>query len=359
MRKFVLIPVALILVGCATSRNHRIPLDQNKVARIHAQARPAAELKITVTVDTQDQPSFGNIHNVPLGMSGDIRLLTPPGSPTPEATTRAKLGAMTLKAVIDSAMPSTVIDYYGAQLAALPPLTYTLTEEADATAHLAYQEHPGPAGPLYEYTCLARSVALGDITLYNVPVGILDDERGFNSLWWLDGDSADLVIGNDVLQAFDYVTFDFPNGTVRPASGRYHPTPAKLLAAVPIVGTASIPLVEAYIDDLGPCLLALSTGADCGLWLPGSLASDLALPDAQPSSMHKSTSRKPAPMALPAGLRRVNISGFELPDVPTTVGLEIAGDDEVAPYGILGRNILGQYVTTIDFKAGKVYLERP
>jgi hypothetical protein len=351
----ILVVTTAMLAGCKTPPRQRIPLSPEKIDQISDRARPPEDLSITLEWAKDGQASLGNIRNVPLGVRGSIPLATASGVLAETAVAEVAFGSATVLAALDTGSPYTLTTFDTAQALKLTPLNYVPeVEDEPADAELLKQVSPSPFGPQHRFVSVARLLAMGDMKIYNTPVGILDDERGFAPLWWLNGQRVDAVIGHDVLGSFDSLSVNLEKRLIRVSSGRYHPRPDRLVAALPLVARTPAPIVEAHIDDQGPCRLALVTGGHFGLWLPPKLAAQLGVRE---STVTAPPRRRAPDTPVPAGDHRVNISAFELPAVPTLVGPASASGDDMT-YGLLGTRVLRDYAVTIDYKAGKVYFEK-
>lgn len=351
---------AVLLAGCASPSQERIPLSPGKLAEVTARSRSAEELDVTVNTDTKGGVQLGNTHNLPLGIAGLVRLDMQTDGEAVVPLVKVAINEHPALAVVNSGSTDSLIEYDQALQAQLTPLTYTrLDADGNPVAELLHHHAGSPGGLLYQFTSIARSLTLGDVKMYNVPFGVLNDERGFKSLWWLDGHSGKVVIGHDLLSSFDHATINYEHGTLRVGSGKYRPEAHRLVAAVPMVSRAGVPAVEATVNGQGPILIALHTAADFGLWIPYGLAHDLRLKDPAAGELHALPASTPWRDALQTLQPQVvNISGFEVPDVPAVVGLLDLGKEE-PPYAVMGSRVLKNYSTTFDYKAGKVYFEQP
>jgi hypothetical protein len=357
---FCAVVLAAACCSCATPSRDRIPLAGPQRAYISDRARPAERLKIGLEVSSEGELAFENVRTIPLGLAGDFSLHAPDPKIPGLANATANLAGHTLSALIDTGSPYSLVGFDTAQRLGLVPLQYQVPGPGHETRH-ALLEHtsPSPSGPVHKFVGLASNVGLGDIRIYNVPLGIIDEARGLDSLWWLDRGLAETLLGYDLFSAFDYVTFDFTTRRVSVGAGRYHPEPSRLAAAVPLVKHTRVPMVEAHVEGKGPYRFALSTGGAFGLWLPLHMAEEMDIAEAVNYVPPLHPPRRVLPPAtISAAARSLNVSGFGIPSVPTTISVLDAGDESTS-YGLLGNLVLRDYVTTIDSKAGKVYFERP
>lgn len=364
--RITLYPIAAVVMaiccGCATPNRDRIPLGGPERAYITDKAQSPERLKIGLEVSDEGELTFDNVRNIPLGMTGHFSLHTPDLKNPTLAATGVKLSTASLPALLDTASPYSLVGFETAQLAGLVPLRYQRTGE-DETEESILLEHasPSPSGPIHKFISYARNITLGDIRIYNIPLGIMDEARGLDALWWLDTGAAKVLVGYDVLSTFDFVTLNFSSRRVTVGSGRYHPEPSRLAAAVPLVKRTRVPMVEAHVEGKGPYRFALSTAGAFGLWLPRHMAEEMEIAEILSYVSPKKQPRgKLPPATISAAARSVNVSGFELSSVPTTISiLDTEDEDEGATYGLIGNQLLRDYITTIDRKAGKVYFERP
>ena len=112
--------------------------------------------------------------------------------------------------------------------------------------------------------------------------------------------------------------------------------------------------MQATIGDQGPVSLIICTGGDFGLLIPRKLSAEWEWPLPPPPSPEARTT---SPVAE-TGRQTLDISGFKAGEIPVFV----ATDDGWAgaiDTPLLGMEVLGRYVVTLDYTAYKVYFEQP
>jgi hypothetical protein len=272
---------------------------------------------------------------------------------------RATVNGRAVLARVETGSARSLLDFQGATQMRVAPVS-TSRDVETGQARLTAMPSPSPAGPLEDFAAVARSMKLGDLVIYQMEFGILNDAEGFGRHWWLGSPKPDAVIGNDVLSSFTRVTLDFPRANLALHSGgRYRPDPERLIAALPLEREQGLPALKALVDTKGPVLVVVATGADVGLWIPRGMAGSLGLPgQGDLPEPRPPAGRSGAADSAPVAPTLLNISGFELADVPTEVGTIDRGERE-PPFAFLGNRILRDYVLSIDYGAGKIYFELP
>jgi hypothetical protein len=193
--------------------------------------------------------------------------------------------------------------------------------------------------PVNSYLGIARVFNVAGSKIFRVPVCIMNRrkppyaEQGISA--------ADLlVLGDDFLRSFSYVSFDRNANIIQmSAAGSYRPMFNALVATLPLSRKLSRPHVSAKIDEKLWVRALLASEWDGGLWLSRTDAESLWPGDAG------------------AGTKKVRVGIGErvLENVPVTVGESGAfGNSKSA---VLGALIFEAYRVTIDYSVFKVYLE--
>jgi len=347
-------------LGCVTPAGKRVPLGAGKREHLAKIARPARESGLELSSGEAGEFAFTNARQVPLGARAVLPINRPAGTQPYVPIAEFGINEKPFIGLIATASAATLVEYAIVGDAHLVPLAFPSAATAPAAgAHPPTRQALGASGEVHYLSALAQSVRLGDLRLYKVPVGIIDDERGFDALWWLPPAHYEMIVGSDLLQAFDHVGFRFQDGLLEVASGRYKPDTERLVAAVPLVQKFGVISVQAYIDGTGPYFLTLATAVDDHLWLPRRIASELAA--TADLARQTAPGGEAAVATMPSPTQRVhtlNIGGFEVENIPSTIATGNAPGDQ-PPFPLLGMRFLRDYNVTLDFTAKKIYLELP
>jgi len=188
------------------------------------------------------------------------------------------------------------------------------------------------------YMGWVRELELGNLTVQGLPVLVLGNQPVLKLLglpvWSLDG-----LLGMEVLQRLAF-TLDYERGVVI----LYRESPSIQAPSAPLRllhdrGPGKIeharPIVDCFLEDAGPFPCWLDTGTSAPVLVPLKTWEAQGLED-----------RHPARLALKLG----EIELSKVPAVRANV-----------PYIVIGSNIFqaqGFKRLTLDFLAGKLYLER-
>ncbi len=345
------ISMAFILFGCVSGRSHPMPLTPNRQAKLFAEARFIEDLGIGLTDE-----DIKDARGAPAGTTARIAFVRRPGRRAVLPLINTRINESLVLALIDSGTSHTMLDYRTALRTEVRPLADSdRTPQGDRGPGRLYAEDVlTPAGRMERFTTLVRTMSLGELRLYNIALGIINDNRGLEVVEGLDRDNVGLVLGHDFLSRFTRVTFDFPHGgVVIEAGGYYRPDLSHLLAAIQLDPSVPLPAVQAMLGDKGPFPVVLNTGGDFGLIFSGALADELDVRSlADPGKRRRKNGRIES-----LGEQTVNLSGFEIPNVATKIRTQSTYEE--APYAFLGNQALRDYVVTIDYSAKKMYIEAP
>jgi len=352
---------ALILLtqGCATPspRIRRAPLLETQRLTLLQESVTPSSLGITAEVDRKGNLRLENVHNLTLGAQASIPLLVRDHRHLRFPLVRMSLNGRTVYALVDTGSSASLMSFQGARRAGLTPVRWE-PEEGKPVADdpLIARLAQTPGGQTRHYLGIARVAEIGQLTVYNVPIGILDDQHGLEGLWWMDGFQVELVLGNDFLKCFEHVILDLGHERMQLGSGAYVPNPERLAAAMPMVGKYGVPAVEALLGEKGPFPLVLDTGADFGLWIPYRLAAEIKVAPGEDASIETARNLVGQSVSYNLGSRNLNLAGFDLENVPARAAALDMGDRE-PEFALLGNRMLREFVVIFDHGSRKVYFE--
>ncbi len=330
--------LATLLLGCATPPPATGPLEASMIQELDARARTPQQLGVQLTRRRQGPLRLVNAHAMSFGATTEVALLRADGP----VTLPVHIGERRITAVIASGLSASVTDPHTARALGIVPIGHPL-------------KRFGLTGPRAEHTAymaLSRTLRLGPLHIYNVPIGILNEQAGLPALWWLNPDEADLVLGHDFLRAFALVTFDFPARRLLAAHAEtYQPRLDRLVSAVSMKRGFAEPVIDVMIDQEGPFPALIDTSLPLGLWMPRHMADMLSQPAPTP------TTEGPRPY-LAAGTVHLAVSGFNVTNLPFVVTAPAETGHDL-PYAVLGTRAFRDHRLTLDFKTRKVYIERP
>ena len=329
---------AWLIAGCATPRPVTGPLDAAQIQQLDTRARTAHQLGVQLPRRGQSQVRLVNAHAMSFGASTEVAMQRARGP----VTLPVRVGERRLTAVVASGLSASFTDATSALASDIGPIGHPLKKYA-------------VTGPLTEhsaYMALARTLRLGPLHIYNVPIGILDEQAGLSALWWLQPGEADLVLGADFLRAFALVTFDFPAQRLLASHAEsYQPRLDRLVSAVPMKRGFAVPVVDVLINNEGPFPALIDTALPVGIWMPSHMAEMLSM---QAGADAGTAGRS----YLPAGTADLKVSGFAVTNLPAVVTAPTTTGRDL-PYAVLGTEAFQHHRLTLDFKARKVYIERP
>ena len=310
---------------------------------------PAAKLGVRVTDPGTPRVNMHGVLGVKEAGEAHLDLNSRMFSDIGHPLIRVKLNGKSTIALLDTGASTSLVDYWGAKRMKLNPVGPPLVRMPVASL----------GGGTEQILGVAKSLAMDDITLERVPFGVLNDARGTAAYRWLQGYRVETIIGNNILSALSYVSFDIANERVTmDARRRYVPSSKRLLGDTPLISRFGVPVVLASVDQK-PMHVAIDSGGMFGLWIPRPVANDAGMPEVESSKdVELGHGVAGGILQKPGQPRTLNFVGFDIPDVPTSFSLVQLGANE-PPYALLGTEVMKRYVVTIDYLARKVYFERP
>jgi hypothetical protein len=349
----------LSVVGCATYVRHPVPLALPRLERLAKNAQAPAALGLE-TRETDNGIAFGNTHSIPLGSRGSISFsgrLT--GRNTRIPIIEARINDRLVAALIDTAMSESLVDYSTAVRTDIRPVSVSRFRSGQSSGFLR-RFATAPVGAVGYITSYARSVGLGNLRVYNVLMGVIDDRRGTDALQWIQHPHVEAILGDRFLRSFARVTIDFPGETVRfDTTGAYRPDPRKLVGAAQFDPRARLPAVRGVLDKRLAFPVVLNSGGDYGLLLPRRIGRELKIDERIPQAAFQEAMREnPRLPLIDLGEKTIDLSGFDLEHVPTVLSAEPETAND-ASYALLGHKVLRRFKVTIDYGAGVIYFEEP
>lgn len=314
---------ALVFSSCTSSRGPvpTIPLEKKQIEALAARAKPPQMFGLTV-YPSDAGPVFGGAFRV---HEGDVAAITfPHGERTYAPLVKVGIvGEPDILALLDTASPQSwatlpMMSTLQIQLLAAPSLLVSSPQHVfdsivgilGVAAHIKVDQ-AGVENALFQVRA-----AMG-------PIGPLG--RG------LDVAKLDLVLGADLLKAFNHVQFNFPARFVTlSATAGYRPNESNLLATVPLTFTNGMVAVEGVLQG-EPATFVLDTGGDYAIALP--------------------TNR-------PAGtVKQVSVGDLVMRDMPGVPGMDLALGPIATPR--IGRQALSRFKMTLDFRNRQIVFEKP
>ncbi len=356
-----LISMVMLCAGCSTPSGDKRPLPPQRLAKLADRARLSGQLGVERR-EEQGKTVFGNIHAIPIGTQAVASFA--PGRRSRQQyipVVKASLNGRLCRILLDTALPVSLIDYSSALLHKVSPLASPVIgekEERDRTLSSPQLTHTTMAD-ISQFLAMARSLHMGSLRMYNVPLGIINDTRGLQLLPASRSAHAQVILGHDFLSSFHRITFDFPGHQIRMASrGQHHPAPERLVSAGTFDPSFEQPVMAAMMNGKGPFPVCIATGEDVGLLLPKHIADTLHIPHlAEAKSTHIGT-RSRQVSCRNIGPQTLDLSGFEISDVDVLVA-ETEAQDQPLSYALLGHRALKRFVVTIDYGVRRIYLEQP
>ena len=345
--------LAAALVALTTSCRAEVPtvgkLSAKQVQRLEELAHTPVALGVTVTDPGTPRVNIHNVLEIIESEAVTLDVHTKPFRPATLPLVRVKFNGKNTIALLDTGASVSVVDYWGADRMKVHPIGPPLLSMPVGTL----------GGRTEQILAIAPSMKVGPIEFARVPLGILNDARGTAAYRWLEGFRVETILGNNVLSAFGYASFDLPHEEVTLATRRrYIPNSQRLLGETPVSIRYGVPTFLASIDGK-PVTVGLDTGGAFGLWFPRPLANALKLPevtDPKRTSMGEGVAG--AVVTKTGSPRTLNLVGFDLPDLPSTISMVNLGDGD-PPYALLGVAALQRYVVTVDYGSRMLYFEKP
>ncbi|NCC52077.1 MAG: hypothetical protein EOM20_12790 [Spartobacteria bacterium] len=266
-------------------------------------------------------------------------------------------------ALVDTGASSSVTEYRLAHRARVTPLITPYAARDDDPARdptLLSVDIMTPGGVSEMFLGVADALHIADITVSNVPFGILNDMRGLGQVSWIDGYRVETILGQDVLSAFSYVTFDYPREQMTfSTERRYIPENRKLVAAVPLLDTSTALSTIAGIDRGQPFQVVFDTGGAFGLWISSRMARQLRLsPQRMTGGIEHGGSLAGTTTTRAVGNHTITLGHTEIPGVPTRISeMDHTGRDPAL--ALIGNELLRRFRVTIDYTRRTLYLENP
>lgn len=355
----LLITVGAVLFGvfcaCTTQQGGRSALPPQRQLRLLKTARFPSQLGIQI--DEKEGPlAFENVHAVSIGTKSSSAF-------TPRAQmdlasfplVEISLNGHHCTAALSTALPISLTDYQNALVTDIRPLAQATTPQLETGEwDLVPRRTRAPFTQIHDFLAISRSLQMGSLIMYNVPIGVIDDTRGLAILPQVPQLSIDVVLGDDFMRTFSRITFDFPARSITMASrGIHRPEPENLVAAGLFDESFHLPVMRAMFDGKGPFPVVLDTAGDFGIVIPSHLAGNLGLLDGENGHIRFGTEAMSVSCSA-LGRRTLDLSGFEIPDVN---GLAVEVSEQDLPYAMLGNDVLRQFIVTIDYGEKRVYFE--
>ncbi len=277
---------------------------------------------------------------------------------------RVRVNGKVVYALVDTAAERTSIGYHSAKRA---NLALVQNPKAATNAPFAEQVIQSPSlgtdGPSDYLLGVAQTLAIGDLTVQNMPVWVLDDHRGLMETGWVDGLRIGMILGTDLWRRMASLTLDFAgeevsmrtlDAPVRPRAAR-----GRALAELPLQLKYAVPVVPAQWRGHN-LRVALDSGSTFGLWMPTGLADDMGLQaDAQDLEKMKSgVGAGGTTLYTQAGRGPLKLGPLTIRGVGAYVSVLDFGARN-PDFALLGNPILRQYRTEFDFRQGTVRFYPP
>ncbi len=268
-----------------------------------------------------------------------------------------RLNGHLVSAYIDTGAAGSLIDYHEAIRSGI----FTI-ENPDRTPG-AYPILRGKAygfgGSAERYPGIITRMEAGTVQLGRVPVSILDKQHAMFRQGWLKQNRVGMLIGQDILRQFSQVTFRFKEREVALRTASLTPSVFKHpFISLPLSKGGPMAVIEALLPGHGDVMLALDTGADAGLIIPFHLADELNFREhhlldriLQVQGIAGTTSIQDA------GSRTLKLSPGISIKLPVYIDL-IRDKMGKRPFALLGLKGLKKFNVTLDYIAGRVYLEQ-
>lgn len=262
-------------------------------------------------------------------------------------------------ALVDTGADQSVVDPRVAFRLGIVPLRKPGATES-ATEHSLWMANGRGLGQTFSCVIgLARDLQLGEISLSQIPLGILD--RPLTPNGWMAGHRVEMILGSDILRTLDPVSFDFPSKTLhlRPASDTPATTSLTSAIRIDLIGKESIPRVRSRIEGMGECTVGIDTGGDFALWIPPEWMHSVPVTQMHtlPFPRH-GTGAGGTTASLFVGNRSLTLGGVEFDSVSTEVGLHQPPGAPPIPFALLGRAFLKRYRVTFQWDQNTLLLER-
>lgn len=325
--------------GCATPEvliPGPTPLRPETHMHLASISRPANVLGITLEKTPTGETRMTHTRAVPLGATATIAFgesSEAPVIPLQTGTTRGK-------ALLATGLSVSTVSVTNADKLRYTPIgpPLTRTRVTDVMSH-----HNA-------YLAVLHSLRLGKVNMYNLPVGILDDERGLTSFSWARAQEVDILLGMDFFQSFSFVTFDFEKRQMTLAKGLHNePSPETVEARIPFSYQAGRPVIDIFIQGKGPFPAILAMEQDLSLWIPDHLATMLRKPKPTPSEENDRPYLPTAPLD-------VLMEAAAFPGMDAVVSRDTKKND--LSFAVIGYRAFAGRRVTLDFESKAFIIEK-
>lgn len=347
--------LALCICSCRNARMATSPLPPSTIADLAAKARPASEYGIRFDSGghaLKRRPLYADAEDMRIELPTISDRLDRIG----HTLVKLDINGRKCLALVDTGSPYSIVSHRLARAADIVPILDT-GSRGGGSSGLHMIPLRGLGGHATQIAAVAPRIALAGEEIEDVPVMIVNIERGLGSVERIGDKRVEMILGNDFLSLFGRVVFDFEKEVVildnsdpdRRASGP---------DSVALFRTRPIPIAIGSIADNAPVPVAIDTGSDSGLWVPAGMSRRLELLDYNigPQQSYgrgfggKTVYRNIAPHAL--GFDNITIR-----NIPVTV--ELVPQTAKGPgFVLLGQRALRRFRVTIDYRESRMMLER-
>ena len=190
-------------------------------------------------------------------------------------------------------------------------------------------------------------MTLDQVTLRHVRVSVVPRGPDLPLLAPVEGRKVEMLIGYDLLQAFNWVEFSANPRRIRLGAGE--PYPGERPSRLPLLPARNGgPRIEARIAGHPPFPLTLDTGGLFGLRLPGTLAETLGVQRRDLISLPQSRTGFGGPSSTVPGEKvTLSLGAVTLQNLPTHLDLDDSGRvDTIGP--LLGYPVLSRFHWVLD-----------
>ena len=311
-----------------------VPLSQATIDQLSAISRSAKSLGIELRKTRRGHTQLKNVHAVSIGAMATTSFVRESNAPT----IHIYVGGKRVKALITTGLTLSVTDVNRAHELRATPIGPPMKPTRGQGALESYRT----------FLAVIRTMRIGGLNIYNVPIGILNDQRGLSPWFWLQNEHVDMLLGMNFLQTFSYASFDFGRASFKITHGRdYRARPDLLVVDTPFVPGQTVPVIEMFIGERGPFPTVVAMEQPVSLWIPRHLASMLGgkLSTSFDTETHET---------MHFGTLDIAIEDTILTGLKTVVSRSAEKD---LSFPILGYKALSNYKVTLDFRAKKLILE--
>jgi hypothetical protein len=323
MHRTFLLPLLLLLAGCATTPDeHIIPLNTQQTQALFARARPPQAFGLTV-YSTERGPVFAGAHRLHTGQAARMPFTGVGDADAPLIGLTAR-SVKEIPALLDTSSRENWIILSLAPALGIVSLAGPDPFKANA-AHV-YDEIGGYAGLLHK-VLLDKLHVENSVFHVRAATGPLGPPAR-----WMQDPVPQAVLGLPFLRAFSYVQLDFANRSALFSATTPYGGPVEdlFLARLPLRDVRGVLGVEGTLNG-EPMTFVLDTGG----------AFELALND------------PPEPT-----VRRLSAGDLIFPPNVSVQSARDLGLGDI-DYPRIGRGLLSRYRVTFDFRNRFIYFERP